>query len=242
MLLAGFGLHNQNFGLDQIIADPRIMGVGAKWLGGKPSHFWSEYHHGRTEMLQKIHDLLDEADAVVTYNGQSFDLPWIQGELDREGIGTPSPFKHIDLYRIGKKSKRFPSHKLQYVSRALLADSKVSTGGIKLWIDCLWGDEETQRKAWNKMRRYCNHDVNLLEPLFIKERPYFPANLHLGVLSGTSGACCPSCEGSNLHRRGFATKGSRRYARFQCQDCGRWSTSVRSEKEEVSAEIMGEAR
>lgn len=243
MLLAGFGLFNQNFSLDQIIEDPRIMGIGAKWLGGRPSRFWSEYHHSRDEMLEKVFTLLDEADAVVTYNGRRFDQPWIHGELEREGLGVPSPYKTIDLYQVGKNAVRFPSHKLQYLSQALLDDSKVGTGGIQLWIDCLWSeDPDVKRKAWNKMRRYCNHDVDLLEPLFLKLRPYLPANLNLAFLGGKTGLVCPVCESENLQWRGFARTASRRYRRYQCQDCGKWSKDTRMEKDSETAQLVGEAR
>ena len=222
-LLAGWGLHNQNFGLSQILEQPRIIMVGYKWYGGTGARAVSEYHHGREEMLQRTRDLLDEADAVVTYNGASFDEPWLMGEFAREGLEVPSPWKTVDLYKVGKKSFRFISHKLQYLSESLLEDSKVSTGGFQLWRDCLWNeDEESKKHAWNKMRRYCRHDVDLLEPLFETLRPYFPANLNLAALSGNFSFCCPVCESEHVQRRGSAVKGSRRYARFQCQDCGKW--------------------
>lgn len=222
-LLAGWGLHNQNFGLNQIIEDPRILMVGYKWYGGGPARSVTEYHHGREAMLAKARDLLDEADVVGTYNGASFDEPWLLGEFARAGLEAPSPWKTLDYYKIGKKSFRFISHKLQYLSEALLADSKVSTGGFQLWRDCLWNDDEdSKRKAWNKMRRYCNHDVDLLEPLHDTLRPYFPANLNIAVLSGNFAEVCPVCESDHVQRRGSAVTGTRRYPRFQCQGCGKW--------------------
>lgn len=237
---AHWGLFNQNISIDMIREHPRIIGFGAKWYRGKPSKFWSEYHHDREAMLQRAYALLDEADAVVTYNGANFDQPWIHGELAREGIGVPSPYKTIDLYRIAKKAMRFPSHKLQYVSTALGHEGKLSTGGFKLWRDCLWGEGEVQRKAWNDMRRYCNQDVDLLEPFFDDLRPYLPASINLAALAGNFGMVCPSCESSNLQRRGYATKQTRRYPRFHCQDCGRWSTGTKAE--DGSSEIVGAVR
>lgn len=221
-VVATWGLHNQNMGIGQIREHPRIMGIGYKWLGGPKARFVSEFHHSREHMLAKVRDLLDEADAVVTYNGRNFDEPWINGELAREGLEVPSPWKSIDLYKIGKSSYRFVSHKLDYLSQALLADKKVSTGGFGLWTDCLWGEGEVQRKAWNKMRRYCCHDVDLLEPLFLKQRPYFPANLNLAVMGGNFELVCPVCESDHIQKRGVAVTGQRRYPRYQCQDCGKW--------------------
>lgn len=242
-LVATWGLHNQNMSIGQIREHPRIMGIGYKWLGdGRRARFVSEYHHSREEMLGTIRNLLDEADAVVGYNSKGFDEPWILGELAREGLEVPSPWKTIDLFKIGKSSYRFISHKLDYLSKALLHDQKVSTGGFQLWTDCLWAeDEDVKRKAWSRMRRYCIHDVDLLEPMFLQMRPYFPANLNLAVMGGNFGHVCPICESEHVQRRGIATKGQRRYQRYQCQDCGKWFSDTKMLEGE-SSPVSGIAR
>lgn len=223
-LLAGWGLHNQNFGLNQILEHPRIIMVGYRWYGDeRTAHVASEYHHGREFMLGKLRDLLDEADVVSGWNSKNFDEPWLTGEFLREGLEVPSPWKSLDYYKVSKKAARFISHKLQYFAENLLDDSKVSTGGFQLWRDCLWTDDEDRKKrAWNKMRRYCRHDVDLLPALHDALRPYFPSTINFAALSGNFAFCCPVCESEHIQRRGSAVKGSRRYARFQCQDCGKW--------------------
>lgn len=239
---AHWGLFNQNISIDQIREHPRVIGFGAKWYQGRPSRFWSEYHHSRQVMLEKARDLLDEADAVVTYNGQNFDQPWLHGEFAREGLEVPSPYKTIDLYKIAKKAFRFPSHKLQYVSTALGQEGKKSTGGFKLWADCLWAeDEDVKRRAWAKMRSYCNRDVNELEPLFDTLRPYFPANLNLATVAGASGHHCPACGSGNVQARGYAVAALRRYRRFHCQECGKWSRETKADPN-VTVALTGEAR
>lgn len=242
-VVATWGLHNQNMGIGQIREHPRIMGIGYKWLGdGKRARFISEYHQSREEMLGTIRNLLHEADAVVTYNGKNFDEPWILGELAREGFEVPSPWKSIDLFKVGKSSYRFVSHKLDYLSQALLADKKVSTGGFQLWVDCLWSeDEEVKRKAWSLMRRYCIHDVDLLEPLFLLMRPYLPATINLAAMGGNFDVVCPVCESSHIQRRGNAVKGQRRYPRFQCQECGKWFSQNKMNEGE-SSPVSGVAR
>lgn len=242
-VVATWGLHNQNMSIGQIREHPRIIGLAYKWLGdGKQARFVSEYHQSREEMLGTIRNALDEADAVIGYNSAGFDEPWILGELEREGLEVPSPWKSIDLYRIGKKSYRFVSHKLDYLSKALLADQKVSTGGFSLWADCLWAeDEDVKRRAWSRMRKYCIHDVDLLEPLFLKMRPYLPATVNIAAMGGNFEIVCPVCESDHIQRRGKAVKGQRRYPRFQCQDCGKWFTHNKMEEGE-SSPVSGIAR
>ncbi len=41
---------------------------------------------------------------------------------------------------------------------------------------------------------------------------------------------CPNCGSSKLQKRGSAVNLSRHYQRFQCQGCGKWSRSVKSEQ------------
>jgi len=223
-----WGLFNQNIGLSQVLEDPHIMGFGAKWLGDKRVQWYSEYHHDRLAMLSRAHTLLDEADVVVHYNGNTFDTPWIQGELAREGFDAPSPFKQIDLYRVVKKNMRFLSHKLQYVSGALLGDSKVQHSGHSMWVKCLEGTDDEKRKAWSEMRRYCKQDVNLLEPLFHKTKPYFPAGVNFAVYSPGGEMACQKCGSTDLESRGIAYTAQRAYPQFRCRDCGGWSRDSKS--------------
>jgi DNA polymerase elongation subunit (family B) len=223
-----WGLFNQNIGLSQVLEDPRIMGFGAKWRHERRVQWYSEYHHDRPTMLSKAHDLLDEADVVVHYNGNTFDTPWIQGELAREGYDAPSPFKQIDLYRVAKRNMRFLSHKLQYVSGALLGDSKVQHSGHSMWVKCLEGTDEEKRKAWNEMRRYCIKDVRLLEPLSDKLRPYFPASVNFAIYSPGDEMACQKCASTNLERRGIAYTAQRAYPQYRCHDCGGWTRDSHS--------------
>jgi len=223
-----WGLFNQNIGLTQVLEDPRMMGFGAKWLGDRRVQWFSEYHDDRITMLTKARDLLDEADVVSHYNGNTFDTPWIQGELAVEGLDAPSPFKQVDLYRVAKRNMRFLSHKLQYVAGRLVNDSKVAHSGHQMWVDCLEGDEETKRRAWNKMRQYCKQDVALLEPLFHKLKPYFPASVNFAVYSPGDEMACQKCAGTNLERRGVAYTAQRAYPQFRCNDCGGWTRDSKS--------------
>ena len=239
-----WGLFNQNIGLSQILEDPRIMGFGAKWLGDKRVQWYSEYHQDRTTMLEKARSLLDEADIVVHYNGVGFDTPWIQGELARESIPAPSPFKQLDLYKIAKRNMRFISHKLQYVSGALVADSKVAHTGHQMWVDCLEGEGDIQRRAWNMMRRYCKQDVALLEPLFHKLQPYFPASVNLAAYDpeGPDLACQKCGSAEFLGQRGYAYTAQRAYPQHYCYPerggCGGWTREVKASWSVASAGVV----
>ena len=230
-----WGLRDQNIGLNQVIEGDRMIGFGAKWYDRPKStvKFYSEYHNTADEMVERAHELLDLADIVVHFNGKRFDTPWFNTEFARRGMKPPSPFKQIDLYQVVRKNFRFPSYKLAHVSKFFLNDTKVAHTGHQMWVDCLLGDEETRRKAWNLMAKYCKQDVALLGPLLDELRPWvgtaFP-NLAL-YGQGSARPSCPACGSENLQARGWAVSTTRRYRRFQCQVCGSWTRDTAADKD-----------
>ena len=203
--------------IQQIITPARILCFSAKWHGQKKMLSYSEWEHGRTGMMQALHDLLDEAEVIVTYNGKRFDIPWIKGELILEGFLPPSPFKQIDLYQVIKANSRFLSNKLGYVSDRLLGDTKLTHTGFQLWKDVLAGD----KKAQKLMVKYCEQDVKLLEPLYEKLRPWVYQHPNLAIESGDH--TCPKCSSANLVRRGYTYTQASKFQRYRCSDCGGWS-------------------
>lgn len=234
-----WGLRDLNVGINQIRKQPRVIGVGAKWLGAKNVMWRSEYHDSRPEMLEHIHAALDQADIAVHFNGNGFDIPWLMGEFAREEMPPPSPFKNVDLYRVVRKNFRFPSYKLQYVSTALGLEGKVATGGHDLWVKCLESEGEEQRKAWALMRKYAKQDVALLEPLFHKLKPYFPGTVNMAVYAPGDGPACQKCGSNDLESRGTAYTAQRAYPQFRCNDCGGWT---RDGKASWSVSTTGVAR
>lgn len=246
-----WSLRDLRLGINQIIEDPRIIGFSALWSGDSRVQWWSEYHHGRPEMLRKAHELLDEADIVTHYNGQSFDVPWIQGELWRELHLPPSPVRQVDLYKAARKAFRLPSYKLQYVSKAAGLEGKVSTGGHELWVGCLQTEDELwQRRSWNRMRTYCKQDTALLPRLKERLLPWISNHPNLNLFEEVQYdedgkaipvRACPNCQSTHLQKRGWSIKQTRRYRRYQCQGCGTWTTDTRCDPD-MKLELMGEAR
>lgn len=214
-----WGLWQQNVSLSQLMESTEVISFAAKWHGAKPVHFSSIHHDDKPTMLQRAHDLLDEADAVVGWNHKSFDMKHLRREFAEAGLLPPSPWKDIDLLDVVKKNFRFPSNKLQYVSKTLGLKGKVQHSGHDLWVRCMAGDE----KAWAVMRRYNKQDVVLTEQLYDKLRPWISnhPNVALYTEDLEERSCPRGCSGIP-QRRGFATTGLGKYPRFQCQECGGW--------------------
>jgi len=214
-LTAGvWGVWGVNVGLEQLFDNGKVLCWAAKWIG-KRDMFYGE--HRDLDFLQRIHALLDEADAVLTYNGKRFDVPMLNREFLKAGMSPPSPYKQIDLLETMKKQFKFPSNKLQHVSSELGIGSKTKHEGFSLWTKCEAGDP----KAWELMERYNKQDVRLLEKLYNKTKAWTVGHPNQNT-HGKNGVC-PVCGGKHLQSRGTYKTATGIYPRLQCVSCGKWS-------------------
>ena len=220
-----WGLYNQNVGLNQLMESSYVMCWAAKWLGEKEVHFSSMMETTHRKMIKKIYKLLDEADAVIHYNGTKFDIPTLNKEFLLLGLTPPSPYKEIDLLRTSRSKFKFPSNKLDYVAQALGLGEKVKHIGHELWIRCMNKDKQ----AWDMMKKYNIQDVVLLEKVYEKMLSWI--RNHPNQNGYHSGVVCPNCGGSNLIKRGLSCNTNTVYQRLRCKDCGKWSRSNKQMKD-----------
>lgn len=163
-----WGTWNQNIAPNQIISHKRVISFAAKWVGDKKIRFYSEHHDGAEAMRHAAWKLLDEADAVIGYNSDRFDIRHLNTEFKLVGLEPPSHYQRIDLYKISKREFAFSSNRLDAIADRLWGGSKKKHQGFTLWPACDAGDE----KAWKQMRSYNRHDVALTERLFEEYRPW----------------------------------------------------------------------
>jgi hypothetical protein len=197
----------------------RVMSFAAKWRGGKKIEFYSDFHDGHDAMVARAYELLDEADAVVSYNGARHDTPHMNTEFIRTVGSLPSPYKEIDLYRVTRGKLKFQQNRLDYVTQELGIGHKVEHEGFPLWLKCMDGDE----KAWARFRLYNIQDVRLTERYYDWLLPIIPGSMHPNMAVGLDGVC-PRCEKEGtLRPRGMAPTTTATYPRFRCSSCGGWS-------------------
>lgn len=209
----------QNVGIDQIIDGGGTICVGAKWLGEKQCFLFSDWEHGHEKMLAEVHEMISYADAVVTYNGDRFDLPKLQGEFLLAGLGPTPPCTSIDVIKAVRKFGFFVN-KLAYIGPLLGVGEKIKTEGFTLWTSVMAGDEDAQKR----MSKYCIQDVRLLEKLYLKVRPFIKNHPHLGQVGGKQ---CGACGSSHLQSRGSRRTKAFKIQRIQCQSCGSWGDGTR---------------
>jgi len=176
-------------------------------------------------MIQKVRELLDEADIVVHYYGSRFDLPILNREFLLHGLPPPAPYKSIDLCNTVRRKFKFISNKLDHVCQRLGLGKKHDTD-FKLWIDCMNKDP----KAWELMMEYNVQDVLLLEGLYEKIKAWIPNHPNVGLYKEDA-LVCPTCGGGHYQKRGEYHTNAGIYQRYQCQavNCGRWFRGIKNQ-------------
>lgn len=220
LITYSWGIWNQNIGINQIQEPTRMLCFAARWVDQpkRSIEFYSEHESDHWAMVESAWQLVDEADALLTFNGKKFDGRHLNREFVLAGLGPPSPVKHIDLLQVVRKQFLFPSNKLEWVSQQLGLAGKVKHEGFGLWLKCLAGDEA----AWKRMERYNKQDVHLLVDAYRTILPWISNHPNLNLYGG-DGVSCPTC-GGVLHKRGTRTTGITSYQRYRCSKCGAWST------------------
>jgi ribosomal protein L37AE/L43A len=218
-----WGIWKQNINPEWIAANGYVLCWTAKWYGEEEIFFKRLHKNKPASLLGPIHKLLNEADAVIHYNGQSFDIPTLNKEFIVHKMKPPSPYKQIDLLLTMREQFRFPSNKLDYIAQTLKIGAKIRHAGPQLWLDCM----EDKREAWKNMEAYNRQDVLLLEKLYEELKPWIKR--HPNVAAYEEIKACPTCGSEKYQRRGMAIAAQLKYIRYQCGDCGVWFRGVASE-------------
>jgi len=209
-----------------------IMCFTAKWLdSGKTVTMalcdFAEYDQDSRndkKLAEELHKLLDEADIVVAHNGDKFDLKRIHSRFVVHGLTPPSPYKSVDTLKVVKKYFGFNSNKLNDLGEMLNLGTKIDTGGFSLWEDCMNGN----KAAWKKMKAYNKQDVNLLEKVYLRVRPWMTNH---PLADHSHDINCHVCSRTTVQKRGYTFTKVSRYQRYQCQDCGSWGHGPLEKKE-----------
>ena len=215
-------LWKQNIAWDHTTSDWYIICWSAKWLDSPD--IYSEcitpidaLQENDANILQPLWDLLENADIVVTHNGDAFDLPRINTRFALNGMTPPSPYYRIDTFKVAKKEFAFTSNKLDAIAHYFGLEGKYDTD-FKLWEGCINGN----RKALQEMQEYNIQDVKVLEEVFLKLRPWikgFPNNNNYMSSKTLVCATCGSDNVEELQEQYYYTS-TGKYQLFRCKACG----------------------
>lgn len=224
-----WGLFKQNIGLNQIKTDWHLLAFAAKWYGDPASKII--YEDGRKSkdvrddkhLVKSLASLLNQADIVVTQNGEQFDLKKINARAVIHGLPPIKPCASTDILKEGRKVFSFTSHKLEYVADKVNKKYKKlkheKYPGFELWAAILRGDQ----KAWKEMEVYTKHDVLSTEEIYTTIQGWIATQALSSFHDDAKMRC--RCGSEKLTKEGFAYTPAGKYQIYHCQKCGKWPRS-----------------
>lgn len=226
--------------IDRVRVPKRILCFSARWRGEDRTIFraaWDEDKDFQVEpqayekMCRALWELLNQADVVVTWNGDRFDIQWVEEECARLGMGRPRSYKSVDLIKILKRRFKagLMSMKLDWSARQWLHDQKTPHGATDLWHDIRYGTRTEKRDAQRLMRTYCEHDTALTERLLGEYLPWVGVNFALYRDNSEELRYCTKCgTAGQLKRDGMHHTNAFSYQQYRCKKCGGLSRGKRA--------------
>lgn len=169
------------------------------------------------ELCKAIHNILKDADAVVTQNGKRFDIPVINTRMAKHDLpAVPKSVTHLDTKNIFKSNYSAYDNKLDTIAKTFGCQTKLENGGWQLWMD-MYKNKPSSKKL---MEKYCKQDVNVLIQVFTKMLPVVVGMPNYNVFGGNKNPVCPHCGSNKIHKHSERRLKTGLYQRYQCQSCG----------------------
>jgi len=231
--------------MDFVESDWYILCWAAKWLGKKTIHsasiidFEDSYMNDAQDdkqCLLALWELLNETDVVVAHNGKRFDVRKINARFIYWGIKPPKPYRVVDTLQIAREYFSFTSNRLGDLGEFLGCGGKVSQGTFKeMWKGCMQGCPN----QWRKMIRYCKGDIDLLEKVYLKIRPYAASHVNVAVYDPKGKLQCVKCGSYKILEQGYHYTNVSKFKSYSCKDCGGWSRARLCEPGEKTRTVGG---
>lgn len=220
LLAFSWGLWEQNISTKAIVQDWHLLTWSAKWIfSGEiiSMGLTSEEakRHDDRRIVSEMWKILNQADIVIGHNSDSFDIRRLNTRFLIHGLPPVKPYKSIDTYKVAKQYFSFSSSKLDYVNECLDLPQKDHTD-LKLWIDCFYGNAD----ALKEMETYNRNDVEILEDLYLKVRPFIRNHPNLNLWTGENVSVCPNCASEKLNWDELYYTDTGYYKGYVCLNCG----------------------
>ena len=215
-----------NIGADQVISEWFMLTWSAKWLFDDT--IMSERLTGKearaeddSRLVKSLWSLLNEADIVIAHNGDHFDVPNMNTRFIVHNLPPTSPYQTIDTMLVARKQFGFTHNSLNGLGKLFGFEPKMETD-FELWKKCVAGNDD----ALAYMEKYNKGDVELLEDIYLKLRPWIKSHPNLGLYVESDGAICPNCGSEELNwtKKYYFTQ-TGKYATFRCSNCGAFGRS-----------------
>lgn len=222
MISYTWGRWNQNVSLDQTIQESYMLCWSACWLNeenvfGDCVTAEEALKGDDTRIIESLWYYINEADILVAYNGEAFDVKKINGMFFLKGLNPPSPYKVVDPCKVARSKFGFSSNKMDAVAEYLGIPTKMSTD-FNLWKRCMNGDIESLQYMFD----YNKKDVAILREIYIKMLPYISNHPNVCNYIGDSMACthCGETEKYEKLEGYYYYTNVNKYQVYRCLTCG----------------------
>lgn len=209
---------------ESILSERAIICLAYKWQGDPKVHYlkWTKSDRNPfvpgddRAILERFVPIIESAVEVVAHHGDKFDIPWLRARAAIHRLPMSPFIKTIDTKAQSSRGFYFNSNKLDYLAQVSGIGKKKDTG-YDLWKDVMRGD----KGALARMIDYCQHDVVLLEQVYLWLEEYNKPKTHYGVMvEGTEKWACPRCASGNVKRTlDEVTASGVIQVRMRCLDC-----------------------
>lgn len=171
------------------------------------------------EVVKAAKKVLENADGWVGWYSRYYDECFINTRLlaHRQTPLPPMGNCHIDAWRIARYRMKLNSNRLDTVSKFLGVEEKTPLSG-PIWIKAQAG----HKPSLNYVYKHCVQDVLVTEQVYNLIKPLSTTHFNIRAVDGTSG--CTICGSTKLQKRGFRYAKVSKTQRYQCSDCGGWSS------------------
>lgn len=217
-----WGLGKQYISYQNIIHERAIICVCYKWEGEKTVHHLTwDAHQNDKIMIEAFMKILNQADEIVGQNHEDFDIKWLRTRCLYHGISMFPNYSTLDTYKKARSGFKFNSNSLDYMAKFLKMGKKDKMS-MSDWDDVILRKD---KKALDKMVKYCKNDVILLENIYKKLSPYITSKTHIGLIMGKGKASCPECgsESMKISKTRYTATGLKKY-QMQCSKCNKYHT------------------
>jgi DNA polymerase elongation subunit (family B) len=231
MVVNTWNLYPNYISPDAIVSDWSIICGAWKVLGEKKIHAVAiETPGDDKEVVIALRDALVGADIIVHHNGDKFDLKKLNTRLLFHKLDPLPPIPTIDTLKEVRKVAAFSSNKLDYIAKVLLGKGKIHVD-YSLWLQVMRGS----KKALKEMVAYNKVDVEVLEEVYERIKPFMKSHPHVGKMQGKPAPCsCRVCGSVKLKKNGIRiTAAGAKRQEYQCGSCGAYQRVIVYESKEA---------
>ena len=214
--------YKKNIDYSNIIKERGIICICYKWEDDDNVHYlnWDSKQSDKA-MLKKFVEVANTSDEMIAHNGDKFDLAWLRTRCLFHRIPMFPSYKTIDTLKVSRSKFKFNSNRLDYIAQFLGMGKKIKTE-FSMWKDIFINKD---KKAMEKMIKYCKMDVVLLEKVYKELSVHIEPKTHYGVLFGQDRGSCPECGSNDLHVSKYRTTTTGlKKIQYICNTCKKYCT------------------